>query len=645
MKKLLLSAIFGVAFLAACNTSPTPTQKALGVLEVSINTDGVSTARLESTLSGQSVTYRESDVVFGTGTTQVVSPTGSAYTYLVASFPVSHTGSSTLPFNNLTLYAIAKSGNVGDTAIKSISNFGGVTDLTEQARLAKLVIPVTPVQTSGTGIAISADADFQAFTIGEVSNATIATGIGFNDKILNYGFAARCLTTCTNNSRQIPTNGTGQIKIAVRVPKSSGTYGFIMNFVVLNETDSRVTRSVFPPESVADAQTRGLSVTATRLMQFGLNRTQTSQTLGNDFVDDVFTSRQNASIQALGIGRIDAGDAHSCGLNAIGKAYCWGRGADGQLGNNGSTDSSIPVAVVAVTGLATNTLNFSSISTGDAHPCGITTAGKAYCWGNGGNGRLGSNFPSDPNLPIPTTVVGTNGTTTNTLDFSSISAGDAHTCGITTAGKAYCWGYGGTGQLGNNDPNNAASKIPVAVVGTDGTTISPLDFSSISAGGSHTCGITTASKAYCWGYGFNGRLGNNDPNNAASKTPVAVVGTDGTTTNTLDFSSIGAGASHTCGITTAGKAYCWGDSFTGQLGNNDPNNSDSKIPVAVVGTNGTTTSPLDFSSISAGSRHNCGITTDGKAYCWGGGFFGRLGNNNTANSNIPVAVTATDYKL
>ena len=384
MKKLLLSAIFGVAFLAACNTSPTPTQKALGVLEVSINTDGVSTARLESTLSGQSVTYRESDVVFGTGTTQVVSPTGSAYTYLVASFPVSHTGSSTLPFNNLTLYAIAKSGNVGDTAIKSISNFGGVTDLTEQARLAKLEIPVTPVQTSGTGIAISADADFQAFTIGEVSNATIATGIGFNDKILNYGFAARCLTTCTNNSRQIPTNGTGQIKIAVRVPKSSGTYGFIMNFVVLNETDSRVTRSVFPPESVADAQTRGLSVTATRLMQFGLNRTQTSQTLGNDFVDDVFTSRQNASIQALGIGRIDAGDAHSCGLNAIGKAYCWGRGADGQLGNNGSTDSSIPVAVVAVTGLATNTLNFSSISTGDAH---MSARRRAQIAHRGGEGR------------------------------------------------------------------------------------------------------------------------------------------------------------------------------------------------------------------------------------------------------------------
>jgi alpha-tubulin suppressor-like RCC1 family protein len=33
-----------------------------------------------------------------------------------------------------------------------------------------------------------------------------------------------------------------------------------------------------------------------------------------------------------------------------------------------------------------------------------------------------------------------------------------------------------------------------------------------------------------------------------------------------------------------------------------------------------------FASISAGQRHACGVSTDGKAYCWGSNVFGALGN-------------------
>jgi hypothetical protein len=129
--KRLIFALLGAAFLAACNTTSIPSSRAFGVLEISINSDGLATAKLESGLTTQAVTFREPDVVFGTGITQVISATNSAFEYLVATFPVSHTGSSASAFQNLTLYALAKSGNVGDTAIKSITNFGGVTNSTE----------------------------------------------------------------------------------------------------------------------------------------------------------------------------------------------------------------------------------------------------------------------------------------------------------------------------------------------------------------------------------------------------------------------------------------------------------------------------------------------------------------------------------
>jgi alpha-tubulin suppressor-like RCC1 family protein len=74
--------------------------------------------------------------------------------------------------------------------------------------------------------------------------------------------------------------------------------------------------------------------------------------------------------------------------------------------------------------------------------------------------------------------------------FLSISAGAYHTCGIDTAGHAYCWGQNNAGQLGNGRAGDSAA--PVAVVGG-------LTFESISAGWLRTCGVTALGSLYCWG--------------------------------------------------------------------------------------------------------------------------------------------------
>jgi alpha-tubulin suppressor-like RCC1 family protein len=86
---------------------------------------------------------------------------------------------------------------------------------------------------------------------------------------------------------------------------------------------------------------------------------------------------------------------------------------------------------------------------------------------------------------------------------------------------------------------------------------------------------------------------------------------------------------HTCGVTTAGAAYCWGLNNFGQLGDNSTTNRTS--PVAVTG-------GLSFAAVSAGGQHTCGVTTAGTAYCWGSNSSGQLGNGTTITNLVPVRV-------
>ena len=204
------------------------------------------------------------------------------------------------------------------------------------------------------------------------------------------------------------------------------------------------------------------------------------------------------------------------------------------------------------------------------------------------------------------------------VSFQSITAGYAHTCALTTTGQAYCWGMNQYGQLGNNSATD--SRIPVAVQMPAG-----VSFQSITAGIVHTCALTTEGKAYCWGINQYGQLGNNSTTN--SRIPVAVQMPAG-----VSFQSITAGYAHTCALTTTGQAYCWGQGYGGQLGNNSTTNS--LTPVAVQMPAGV----VRFQSIVAGYYHTCALTTEGKAYCWGMNNQGQLGNNSTTNSLTPVAV-------
>ena len=333
---------------------------------------------------------------------------------------------------------------------------------------------------------------------------------------------------------------------------------------------------------------------------------------------------------------ISTGAHHSCQVKDDGTAECWGYAAGGQLGNGTidgiiSGDKSQPVAVLD--GAKPETEKWSMLSAGTSHTCGITaitdggTGGAAYCWGHVGNGRLGnSTITTNQSEPIAVE----DGAKPEAEKWTMISAGFQHTCGITDSGAAYCWGAANGGILGNLATTGAQSS-PVAV--QDGAKPESELWTAISVGSDHSCAITDAGAAYCWGNEANGRLGNGI-NLVEIGRPNAVDA--GGKPSSEKWTSITAGKDHSCGVTDSGAAYCWGEAASGQLGNTG--STDQFSPAAVL--RGAKPESETWTSIDAAYQHSCGLSNTGSLYCWGQEKLGSLGNNVLDGSiqASPVAV-------
>jgi alpha-tubulin suppressor-like RCC1 family protein len=124
----------------------------------------------------------------------------------------------------------------------------------------------------------------------------------------------------------------------------------------------------------------------------------------------------------------------------------------------------------------------------------VNAAGAGYCWGTNYDGRLGADVATYPLNSLQGTPVPVFGG----LTWSTIQTGWFGSCGLTTTGAAYCWGYNYDGQLG--DGTFTQSSVRVAVAGG-------LTFNTLSVGGDYTCG-RVGTAVWCWGYNGEGQLGN-----------------------------------------------------------------------------------------------------------------------------------------
>ena len=267
----------------------------------------------------------------------------------------------------------------------------------------------------------------------------------------------------------------------------------------------------------------------------------------------------------------DVGQSASCAVDTLGTGYCWGTNIAGELGI-GSVAGVLfttPQLIAAPAGVSFSALSVGGFFSDSGQACALAQNGGAYCWGWNGEGAVGSGSTNRIE-PTPVAVEAP----TREAGFSVVSAGGGFvkfTCGVGTSGRVYCWGTNFGGQLGNGSVGGQ-SLTPMLIASQDTL------FTSVSAGGWHACAVAATGTIYCWGSNSNGQLG--DGTTTDSPTPVAVAAPAGVT-----FSSVSAGGVHTCAVANAptlNTAYCWGANSSGQLGNGTTVDQLTPVPVSTI---------------------------------------------------------------
>ena len=295
---------------------------------------------------------------------------------------------------------------------------------------------------------------------------------------------------------------------------------------------------------------------------------------------------------AIQFASVTAGYFHSCGLTTAGRAYCWGGNTWGTLGDGSRTASNRPVAVAGG-------LRYTMIESGAGHTCGVTESGKVFCWGLNDEGHVGADWVTR-GIEEPHMLPGNQ-------FWVQVSAGHDHSCALTNDGVAWCWGDNVTGHLGSGG-NYARSFEPVRVASAE-------TFTTVLAGYYQSCALTTAGRMYCWGRNDQGQIGDGSNENRFTAVPVS---------GDLTFRALGGGDAFMCGITTNGSTWCWGSNRNGELG--DPSIPSQATPTQVqglpelsriYGAGGAFTLP-------SAPAFACGLTSGGEAWCWGGTIRGGL---------------------
>lgn len=334
---------------------------------------------------------------------------------------------------------------------------------------------------------------------------------------------------------------------------------------------------------------------------------------------------------------VEAGAEHTCARMNDGTIYCWGRGANGELGitplgprcmvGNASYYCSTTPQKVDLAGVT-------SLGLGQLHSCATTSTGT-YCWGLNTQGEFGDGTTvgqqtprlivqraaatviaggADQTCSIAGAVVSCSGqnfagevgngtmtivktATMVAAGITSLGIGDYTTCGVDGTQHVQCWGRNAARQI---DPSLQNKLVATVVAGIDSVT-------QVAAARDHVCAVRSDHTLACWGSNAKSQLG--DGLTSSFFFPPQAVPLP----NVVEVS---AERFHSCARDAAGAVWCWGESYT-------PAPTQIALPRPAI-------------QITSGTVHDCAVTDDGRVWCWGNQEFGQLGNGVASGTRQPT---------
>ena len=259
--------------------------------------------------------------------------------------------------------------------------------------------------------------------------------------------------------------------------------------------------------------------------------------------------------------QVSCGILHTAAIKTDGTLWTWGGQLYGELGVGiyGYSGKGTPVTTFA------GGTNWKQVSAGAVFTSAIKTDGTLWVWGNGANGRLGTNAVTDKYTPVTTFAGGTS--------WKQVSSGTSpqpsYTAAIKTDGTLWTWGNGANGRLGNAVTTNASTPVTTFAGGTN--------WKQVSCGGYNTAAIKTDGTLWTWGYGDSGRLGNASTINASTPVTTFAGGTN--------WKQVSDGYQHTAAIKTDGTLWTWGRGDYGGLGNNSATDRSTPVTTFAGGSN------------------------------------------------------------
>uniref|UniRef100_A0A8C2BLE2 HECT and RLD domain containing E3 ubiquitin protein ligase 4 n=1 Tax=Cyprinus carpio TaxID=7962 RepID=A0A8C2BLE2_CYPCA len=265
---------------------------------------------------------------------------------------------------------------------------------------------------------------------------------------------------------------------------------------------------------------------------------------------------QVMSLDAQNIVAVSCGEAHTLALNDKGQVFAWGLGSDGQLGLSNIEDRiRIPRTVKSL-----SEVHIAQVACGNCHSLALARGGQIFSWGQNKYGQLGLGMQG-AGVSSPQVVQSLQG-----VPFAQISAGGAHSFGLTLSGAVFGWGRNKFGQLGLSDNDDRC--FPALL-----KTLRSQRVVYISCGEDHTAVLTKEGGVFTFGAGGYGQLGHNTTNNEVN--PRKVFELMGSV-----VAQIACGRQHTLAfIPSSGKIDSFGLGGNGQLGTRSTCNRISPAPV------------------------------------------------------------------